>query len=234
MSKNKDLISLENSGGTPFDSTQGISYGNDQNHGHGHGLSHSDSESCNSCFNTEKSLSWVVFISGNGSNLQALLDSDPKINISLVVSSKAEAFGVERAKKAGVPVLIFTKENSWDGLSIELKKLQIDRIFLAGFMKVIPASFINDWENKILNLHPSLLPSYKGLKAIERSFEDGAAIGITIHWVTAELDAGPILLQKEVFPAGSTRSLSLDSVKDQVHKIENKMVVEAVWMCHKC
>lgn len=177
---------------------------------------------------------WAVFISGNGTNLQALLDADPKISIATVVSSNAEARGVERAQQAGVPVIVHTKTSSWSELSQKLKELQIHYIFLLGFMKIIPEAFLLDWKDKILNLHPSLLPHYKGLRAIERSYEDRAAIGITIHWVTPELDAGPILVQREVFAVGQSQALSLEQVQTQIHRIENEMVVEAVRRIQQC
>lgn len=176
-------------------------------------------------------LKWAVFISGNGSNLQALIDAQPFLSIALVVSSKADAFGVQRAEKAGIPVLVLPKEISWDQLSVELKTKNIDRIFLAGFMRVIPESFVQDWPQRILNLHPSLLPHYKGLRAIERSYEDGAAMGVTIHWVIPDLDAGPILMQKQIFAAQEAKGLSLEQVKEKIHQVENQMVVEAVRRC---
>jgi phosphoribosylglycinamide formyltransferase-1 len=181
-----------------------------------------------------KSAHWAVFISGRGSNLQALLDAVPKIQISLVVSSNVDAIGVERAHRAGVSVLILPKNISWGELSEELKLHKVDRIFLAGFMKVIPESFIGAWPKKILNLHPSLLPSYKGLRAIERGYADGAALGVTIHWVTPELDAGPVFLQREVYPAGTAGAHSLIEVEEQIHRVENELVVEAVRRCEGC
>jgi len=176
----------------------------------------------------KSSLRWVVFISGEGSNLQALLDADPKIQIVTVVSSRAEAPGVARAKRLGVPTIIFSKDSSWMDLSNQLKQLMIDRIFLLGFMKVIPEIFITEWKDKILNLHPSLLPNYRGLRAIERSYEDAAALGVTIHWVTPELDAGPILLQREIFSQGQVKEIPFEKVKAVIHQTENEMVVEAV------
>ncbi len=174
---------------------------------------------------------WAVFISGNGSNLQALIDAEPPVPIAMVVSNKADAYGVERARNAGIPVKILSKEISWGELSAELKANHIERIFLAGFMKVIPEPFIQEWPQKILNLHPSLLPNYKGLRAIERSYEDGAAMGVTIHWVIPDLDAGPILLQKEIFAAQEAKALSFEQVKEKIHQVENQMVVEAVRRC---
>lgn len=179
-------------------------------------------------------LNWAVFISGHGSNLQAMIDAHPAINIRLVVSNKAEAQGVARAERAGIPTLILPQDIDWSEVTSSLRAQQVDRIFLAGFMKIIPADFIRDWTEKMLNLHPSLLPNYKGLRAIERSYEDGAAMGVTIHWVTADLDAGPILLQREVFEAGVAKRMDLSTVKTKIHQVENEMVVEAVRRCQGC
>lgn len=183
---------------------------------------------------SDSPLSWAVFISGFGSNLQALIDADPKIRIELVVSSRAEAPGLERAKVAGIPTLILPKSIDWIELSTTLTRLNIDRIFLAGFMKVVPSLFISDWTNRILNLHPSLLPAYKGLGAIERSYKDNASMGVTVHWVTQDLDAGPILLQKEVLAAGRAQDFPFDTVKELIHKTENQIVVDAVRRCQEC
>lgn len=188
----------------------------------------------NSSSLTQDSSRWAVFISGNGSNLQSLFDADPKISVVTVVSNKPEARGVARAEQAGVPVILHSKNASWSELSAQLKSLQIQFIFLLGFMKIIPESFIVDWKDKILNLHPSLLPHYKGLRALERSYEEQAAMGVTIHWVTPELDDGPILLQKEVFAPGQYKSLSLEQVKAEIHRTENEMVVEAVRRIQQC
>ncbi len=185
-----------------------------------------------------KRCKWAVFISGQGTNLQALLDAQPPIDIELVVSNKPEAPGVRRAERAGVPVHILPKEVDWSELSLKLKDKKIDFLFLLGFMKIVPERFIQEWSQKILNLHPSLLPNYKGLKAIERSFEEGAAMGVTIHWVTPDLDAGPILLQEKVFEAQSfevrSKALSLEEARRRLQMCENKLVVEAVRRCEAC
>ena len=176
---------------------------------------------------------WAVFISGQGTNLQALLDARPAITIPLVVSSRSEAPGVGRAHKAGVPVQVLPKAIDWNSLSEQLKQQNIDGIFLLGFMKILPETFISQWSGRILNLHPSLLPHYRGLHAIERSYQEGAAMGVTIHWVIPELDAGPILMQREVFPAQTSRPMSLEAAQEKIHQVENEMVVEAVRRCQQ-
>lgn len=195
-------------------------------------------------------MNWAVFISGNGSNLQVLLDHGaPKNKVSLVVSSNANAYGVQRAQKHNVPVMILSKPiqaSDWAALSLRLKRENIDYIFLLGFLRIVPPEFIKDWENKILNLHPSLLPAYPGLKSIERSYHDGAAMGVTVHWVNEGLDEGEILLQEKVLEAATSLQthsptekvqgqhfVSLEEAEGLIHQCEHKLVLEAVKLCQK-
>src|SRR5688500_7867576 len=98
----------------------------------------------------------AIFISGRGSNMQALLDLPANVRCVLVVSSKANAPGLLRARRQGIPTLVLDKKIDYEALHLELLKRKIERIFLAGFMKVVPASFIEKWQGKIVNLHPSL------------------------------------------------------------------------------
>lgn len=186
-------------------------------------------------------MKWAVFISGFGSNLQVLLDlKSIDSSVALVISNNPEAFGVQRAKKHNVPVIVLPKPiklSDWQQLSERLKLEKIDRIFLLGFLRIIPPDFIKDWKKKILNVHPSLLPAYPGLKSIERSYQDGAAMGVTIHWVTEGLDEGEVLLQEKIIEAvdlGERKhSLSLATAEEMIHQLEHKLVIEAVKLCQK-
>ena len=139
---------------------------------------------------------WAVFISGRGSNLQTLLDGIEENRIVLVVSSSAKAPGLLKARRAGIPTLILEKKIDWMALHSELVHRQISRIFLAGFMRLIPASFLEAWEAAVLNVHPSLLPAFPGLHAIESSYAAEGEMGVTVHVVTPEMDAGPHLLKR--------------------------------------
>ncbi len=141
----------------------------------------------------------AILISGRGSTMQALLDLPSTLRVSLVVSSKASAAGLLRARRAGIQTLVLDAKINFDKLNEELKNRKIEKLILAGFMKIIPASFIAQWENKIVNIHPSLLPLYTGLSAFEKSFEEKNHMGVTLHKVTAELDGGPILRQYRFF-----------------------------------
>jgi formyltetrahydrofolate-dependent phosphoribosylglycinamide formyltransferase len=185
---------------------------------------------------------WAVFISGYGSNLQAIFDAQSrglieKGTVQLVVSSSAEAYGVERAQKQGVPAIVtpyldYAKSSSkkidWDRLHQQLINYKIEWIFLAGFMKIIPSSFIQHWKGRMLNLHPSLLPKFPGLNAIEKSYQSGEAMGATVHFVTAELDGGPILIQKVAIPKKDLTSWTLEEAKEKLHKLEHQITVEAI------
>lgn len=138
---------------------------------------------------------WAVFISGRGSNLQALLDQ--QLDVALVVTNKPLAPGVFKARRFGIPVYVLGAD--WSQLQQELCRCQISQILLLGFMKIVPESFIQLWKGSIFNLHPSLLPEFKGLKAFERSIKEKFDLGCSYHEVTAELDSGKVILQKSFF-----------------------------------
>ncbi len=151
----------------------------------------------------------AVLISGNGTNLQALIDACIAPNypaeIVLVVSNKANAKGIKRAREAGIAARIIDHTNfsSREEFDSELSKIlsnsQCKLVCLAGFMRILSESFVNTWPNSILNIHPSLLPSFPGTKTHERALEAGVKFsGCTLHFVTAELDAGPIIGQAAV------------------------------------
>ncbi len=154
-------------------------------------------------------LQLAVFISGRGSNLQSLVDACAGKNfpaaISIVISNRPDAFGLEHAQKAGIKTAIIDHKNFEgreafeDALSEELKKHKVDLICLAGFMRVLTARFLGQWPEQVINIHPSLLPYYKGLHTHKRVLEDGMAeTGCSVHYVVPEMDSGPILVQKRV------------------------------------
>lgn len=156
-----------------------------------------------------KKLPVAVAISGSGSNLQALIDAcnepDYPAKIVLVVSNKSNAFGLERAKKAGIPSVTISHTDYPDRESFDtdLNKAIIDSgaefVCLAGFMRILTDDFINNWRDKMINIHPSLLPKYKGLHTHARAIEAGDSHhGTTVHFVRAELDSGPLIIQASV------------------------------------
>lgn len=156
-----------------------------------------------------KKIKVAVLISGNGTNLQALIDAciapSYPAEIVLVISNTANAKGIVRAREAGITTRIidhtnYSSRKEFDTeLSMTLSNSQCKLVCLAGFMRILSESFVNTWPNSILNIHPSLLPSFPGTKTHERALEAGVKVsGCTLHFVTAELDAGPIIGQAAV------------------------------------
>lgn len=152
----------------------------------------------------------VVLISGNGSNLQALIDTSKTEEglggeLVAVISDKADAFGLERARQAEIPAITlmpqdFTSREEYDlQLARIIDEQQADLIVLAGFMRILSPAFTIKFYGKLLNIHPSLLPKYKGLQTHRRVLEAGDdKHGLSIHFVTEELDGGPLILQATV------------------------------------
>ncbi len=150
-----------------------------------------------------------VMISGGGTNLQALIDAcaspDFPAEINVVVSNRPGAFGLERAQKAGIQSVCIDHTEFPDRETFEasihdcLKKHNVELVCLAGFMRILNASFVGRWKDRMINVHPSLLPSYKGLHTHARAIEDGVRFGgCTIHFVRPEMDDGPIIMQAAV------------------------------------
>ncbi len=150
----------------------------------------------------------AVFISGGGSTLQALLEVQHDVNIVLIITNKKNALGNLKAKRFGKKIIFLDKQITYASLHEILLSHRIDSIILAGFMKLLPAEFVEKWQSRIINIHPSLLPLYPGLDSAEKSWSDNSDMGVTLHKVIAEMDAGEILLQLKslVLP----RQLSLD------------------------
>ena len=156
-----------------------------------------------------RKLQTAVLISGRGSNMMALVEAsraaDYPAEIACVVSNKPDAKGVQFAAANGIATKVFdhkafpNREAFEQALDNYLRSMKVEAIALAGFMRVLTAGFINGWDGRIINVHPSLLPAYKGLHTHERAIADGAKVhGCSVHLVTQELDGGPVLLQAEV------------------------------------
>jgi len=150
-----------------------------------------------------------VLISGRGSNLQAILDAIAKgrldARVGVVVSNQADAQGLERAEKVGVPTAVLShkdhdsREAFDEAVLAQLNKHAVDVVCLAGFMRILSPVLVRAFSNRILNIHPSLLPAFIGLHAQRQALEHGAKVsGCTVHLVDEELDHGPILLQASV------------------------------------
>lgn len=151
----------------------------------------------------------AVLVSGRGSNLQALLDAGAKpaypASIVRVISNIPGVMGLERAEKAGVATAVIPHKDFSDRESFEraidqqLADDQVDIVCLAGFMRVLTPYFVNRWNGRLINIHPSLLPSFKGLHTHERAIAEGVRFaGCTVHFVVPEMDSGPIIVQAAV------------------------------------
>jgi len=154
-------------------------------------------------------LKLAVLISGRGSNLQALIDActrdDFPAEIAVVISNQPDAYGLARAQEAGIETLAIahkeyeSKPAFENALNEAILPYQVSLICLAGFMRILSAEFISKWPEKIINIHPSLLPAYKGLDTHARAIADGASeAGCTVHYVVPEVDSGEIIVQKSV------------------------------------
>ena len=151
----------------------------------------------------------AVLLSGRGSNLQALIDAaaNPEFQaeIARVISNVPGAAGLDRAARAGIPTATIDhrsfdgREPFEDALHSQLAAAGVELVCLAGFMRLLTKSFVDRWHDRMINIHPSLLPSYKGLHTHERVLKDGVRFtGCTVHFVRAEMDAGPIIVQAAV------------------------------------
>lgn len=178
----------------------------------------------------------VVLISGNGSNLQAIIDAieagQIPAEIVAVVSNKAEAYGLERAGKANIPTVVlpyadFKDRQKYDqALMQRIDQYQPDLIVLAGFMRILTDEFVDHYLGRMFNIHPSLLPKYKGLGTHRRVLEAGdTEHGATVHFVTPELDSGPVILQGKTTVHASDSEQALEQ---RVHQIEHKIYPQAV------
>lgn len=175
----------------------------------------------------------AVLISGSGTNLQSLIDAcnRKEINgeIKLVVSNKESAYGLTRAKNSNIKAVFEKDENKVLAL---LKEEKIDLIVLAGYLAIISDNFINQYENKIINIHPSLIPSfcgsgYYGLRVHKKAFERGVKVaGATVHFVSNVVDGGPIILQKAIDVSSCK---SPEEMQEKILlNVEHKLLPEAV------
>ncbi|OGT88655.1 MAG: phosphoribosylglycinamide formyltransferase [Gammaproteobacteria bacterium RIFOXYA12_FULL_61_12] len=153
-------------------------------------------------------LALVALISGSGSNLQALIDATiagAPFRIAAVISNRADAFGLERAQQAGIATEIldhraFADRESYDrALMTAIDTHAPGLVVLAGFMRILGEAFVHHYQGRLLNIHPSLLPRFKGLDTHRHALEAGVRVhGASVHFVTSELDGGPVIMQGEV------------------------------------
>ena len=178
----------------------------------------------------------AVFCSGFGSNLQAVINAinkgKIKARIAVVVCDRVDAYALVRAKKAGIPILFVAPQDYSDRINYEkaivrqLKKYKLDYIVLAGYMRILTEYFIAKFKNKIINVHPALLPSFKGRHGIADAIKYGVKVtGITVHFVDEKMDNGPIIMQKQVLvEADDTEEI----LAIKIHKLEYRLYPQAI------
>lgn len=177
-----------------------------------------------------------VLISGSGTNLQALIDriAQGSLNacIELVVSSRPSAYGLKRAEAAGIQTLTLSKdvyadpEAADEVIAAELYAHKVDYVIMAGYMRKVHAPILAMFPNRVLNLHPALLPSFPGAHAIADAYARGVKVtGVTVHLANADYDAGPIIAQR---PVAVREGWSVDELESAIHEVEHELYPEVV------
>lgn len=177
-----------------------------------------------------------VLISGSGSNLQAIIDRIDQgtldAEIVLVISSRPDAFGLTRAEKAGIPTLALNREVYQDTpaankrIADALKEAGAEYVIMAGYMRKLTNEVLDAYPDKVVNLHPALLPSFKGAHAIEDAFTFGAKVtGITVHFANEDYDKGPIIAQRAV---EIREDDTLESLETRIHEAEHELYPEVI------
>lgn len=178
----------------------------------------------------------AILCSGNGTNLQAIIDSSRSgyigADIAIVISNNKNAFALARAKETGIDMLVLdpkvfkTREEFDREIVKNLKMRNVELVCLAGFMRLMSPYFIKEYKNRIMNIHPALLPSFKGAHGVRDALDYGAKVtGATVHFVDEKLDNGPIILQKAV---DIKEDDTEETLFERVHKEEHKLYPEAI------
>ena len=177
-----------------------------------------------------------ILVSGSGTNLQAIIDKVNsgyiKAKIALVISDKKEAYALKRARKAGIDTLFldpksFKSKEDFDKEIIKnLKGNNIELVVLAGYMRLLTSYFVREYRNKIINIHPALLPSFKGVNGVRDALNYGVKItGPTAHFVTEVVDSGPVIAQSIVEIKDNDTE---DSLREKIHREEHRIYPEAI------
>ncbi|OUY08470.1 phosphoribosylglycinamide formyltransferase [Acinetobacter populi] len=180
----------------------------------------------------------AVLVSGHGSNLQALLDAKLSGEIVGVLSNRSNAYALERAKQANIDTAVishqdFPTRESFDArMHQQLLTWHVDLVVLAGFMRILTPDFVKKWEGRMLNIHPSLLPAYKGMHTHQRVLNTGDRLhGCTVHFVTAELDAGQAIAQAILSVSSHD---TIETLAQRVHQLEHFIYPQVVqYFCSK-
>ena len=171
-----------------------------------------------------------ILLSGSGTNFQAIADAAAEglpIEIAHVVSSRPDTYGIERAKALGLPVLVLNREvyadpNAADQMIVDtLNASGVEYVVMAGYMRMVTSVLLDAFPNRILNLHPALLPSFKGAHAIQDAFDAGVKVtGVTVHFANEEYDKGPIIAQRAVTVRETD---TVESLEERIHDVEHEI-----------
>ena len=172
-----------------------------------------------------------VLVSGSGTNLQAFIDAiaakELDAEIVLVVSSRPDAYGIERAKAANIPVLVLNKGVYADPKAADarivaaLQEAGAKYVFMAGYMRMVTPVMLDAFPNRVVNLHPALLPSFKGAHGIQDAFDAGVKYtGVTVHFANAEYDKGPIIAQE---PVAVLETDTVETLEERIHAVEHRL-----------
>ncbi len=178
----------------------------------------------------------AVFASGRGTNFGAIIKAvksgKVKVNLSLLVCDQSKAGAIARAKRAGIKIALVKREDFTNKKDFEAKIIQhleensIELVVLAGFMRLLTPEFVGRYAGRILNIHPALLPSFKGTESIKDAFDYGVKVtGVTVHFVDEKMDHGPVILQKAI---PIEEDDTLESLEKKIHKIEHRLYPETI------
>ena len=177
-----------------------------------------------------------VLISGSGTNLEAIIEriEEGKLDasIELVVSSRPDAYGLKRAEKHGLQTLTLSREIYQEPMladeiiASELKQHGVEYVVMAGYMRMVREPLLVAFPNRIVNLHPALLPSFKGAHAIDDAFERGVKVtGVTVHFANADYDCGPIIAQR---PVVVEEGMDVDALEARIHEVEHELYPQVI------
>ena len=171
-----------------------------------------------------------VLLSGSGTNFQAIIDAAAQglpVEVVQVVSSRPDAYGITRAQEANIPVLVMNRDKYADPAAADaqivdaLKAAGAEYVVMAGYMRMVTTVMLDAFPNRVLNLHPALLPSFKGAHAIADAFAAGVKVtGVTVHFANEDYDKGPIVAQE---PVGVVEDDTLESLEARIHETEHEL-----------
>ena len=172
-----------------------------------------------------------VLLSGSGTNLQAIIDRIAEgtldASIELVVSSRPSAYGLKRAEAAGLQTMTLSKEIYADPMvadeviATELRRAGVDYVLMAGYMRMVHDPILASFPNRVVNIHPALLPSFKGAHAIQDAFDYGVKVtGVTVHFANSDYDCGPIIAQR---PVEVEDGWTVDQLEARIHEVEHQL-----------